>query len=116
MPYFLTCVPCIGMQLSCIRPLLYQLPSFVTEMDGNGCNFLIEYNVLLIRRRPSYLSELAELPRDVEDLDERERHGDEAEHQVGDGQVHDEDVARSAHEGVARHHVDHHLGCRSVVS
>ena len=60
------------------------------------------------RRPRPYLSELAELPGDVEYLDERERHGDEAEHEVGDGEVHDEDVAGGAHEGVARHHVDHH--------
>lgn len=32
------------------------------------------------------------LPRHVEDLDERERHGDEAEHQIGHGKVHDEHV------------------------
>ena len=66
-----------------------------------------------------YLSELAELPGDVEDLDEGEGHGDEAEHQVRDGQVHDEDVARRPHERVPRNHVDHHLeawvGHRSVL-
>ena len=56
----------------------------------------------------SHLSELAELPGDVEDLDEGEGHGDEAEHEVGDCEVDDEDVARRPHEGVARHHVDHH--------
>ena len=51
---------------------------------------------------------IAELPRDVEDLDEGQGHGDEAEHQVGDGQVHDEDVPGRAHGGVAGHHVDDH--------
>ena len=46
------------------------------------------------------------LPRLVEDLDEGERHRDEAEHQVRDGEVHDEDVPRRPHGRVAHHHED----------
>ena len=50
-----------------------------------------------------------ELPGQVEDLDEGERHRDEAEHQVRDGQVDDEDVPGRPHRGVTSHHIDHHL-------
>ena len=46
------------------------------------------------------------LPRLVEDLDEGERHRDEAEHQVRDGEVHDEDVPRGPHGRVTHHHED----------
>ena len=53
--------------------------------------------------------EISKLPRDVEDLDEGEGHRDEAEHQVGDGQIDDENVSRRSHRSVPRHDVDDHL-------
>ncbi len=52
--------------------------------------------------------EVPELPCEVKYLYERERHGDEAEHEVGDGQVDDEDVPGRAHGRVPGHHVDDH--------
>ena len=43
------------------------------------------------------------LPRHVEDLDQGQRHRDEAEHQVGDGQVDDENVPGGSHVPVPDH-------------
>ena len=60
------------------------------------------------QKKKNYLK-VPELPGQVEDLHEGERHRDEAEHQVRDGQVDDEDVPGCPHGGVPGHHVDHHL-------
>ncbi len=46
------------------------------------------------------------LPSHVEYLYECERHGDKAEHQVGNGKVHDEDVPCSPHGRITDNHQD----------
>ena len=51
---------------------------------------------------------VSKLPGDVKDLDECERHSNEAEHEIRDCQVHDEDVSGRAHGRISSHHVDHH--------
>ena len=52
--------------------------------------------------------DIAKLPREVENFDEGERHCDETQHQVRDGQVHHEHVPRRSHRRHARHDVNHH--------
>ena len=90
---------------------LYLGPSFSSKpLISTESHFLkpgkrTRARIWMAVKRKTYLA-VPELPGEEEDLDERERHGDQAKHEVGDGQVDDVDVPRRPHPGVPGHDVD----------
>lgn len=63
---------------------------------------------LTLKHRNQFTEDFSHRPLATQDLEECERHADDAQGHVGESEVDDEEVAGGVHLGSPRHHKAHH--------